>query len=326
MFRPSRLGLGAALAAAFAFAPSARAAEPDKLLPAAAEGVISVNVRQLIESDIMKKYALEQMKQSLQGNDAQRLLRELGLDPFKDIDRIIITLSGKDRTDMKLLVIVRGKFDPDKLYKTAEAQTKKDPDRFSLVRDGDDKMFKFQPDNGNPLYGTVVDETSVVLGNDKKVIGAALAAATSTKKPTVNKDLAALIGKMDDKASIWVAAVVKDKLDKLKLPGGGGAQNFQAQIPNLDTVTMVVKVTGDVNLEVGLGMKDANSADEMAKTVDDMLQTVKGALPFLAANEPKLKPLVDASKSLKSNLKDRTVVITAKLAGDALGKILNPGD
>jgi len=328
MFRPSRFGLGAALVAALAFTPAARAAEPDKLLPEDAEGVISINIKQLIDSEIAKKYALEQLKQALQGNDAQKLLRDLGLDPFKDLERVIIAGSGKDQSDLKALIIIRGKFDPDKLYKTAEAQTKKDPDRFSLVRDGDDKMFKFQPDNGKPIYGTVVNETTLVAGTEKKIVSAALAAAAASKKPTVNKDLAALIGKMDDKASVWVAAVVKDKLNNVKLPGGGagGGAGFQAQLPNLDTVTVVIRVNTDVALELGLGMKDEKSADEMGKALDEIIQTVKGALPFLAANDKKMKPLVDAAKTLKSSVKDKTVTLSAKLTGDAIGKIINPDD
>jgi hypothetical protein len=59
--------------------------------------------------------------------------------------------------------------------------------------------------------------------------------------------------------------------------------------------------------------------------VNELLQTVKGALPFLAANDPKLKPLVASSKTLKSEVRDRTVVITGKLDGAAIGEIIAPG-
>ena len=76
-------------------AQTTRAADPDKLLPADAEFVLSVNVKQIVESDIIKKYALAQMKQALQGNDAQKMLKELGLDPLKDIDRVVLGGSGK---------------------------------------------------------------------------------------------------------------------------------------------------------------------------------------------------------------------------------------
>jgi hypothetical protein len=321
------MGLGAALAVVLA-ATSGRAAEADKLIPADAEFVAAINVKQVLESDIIKKFALEQMKQTLQGNDAQKFLKDLGLDPLKDIDRVVIAGSGKDQTDAKFLAIVHGKFDPEKLYKAAEAQTRKDADKFSLIKDGKDVMFKYQPDNGNPVYGTVVDETTVVAGSDKKLITEALATAGAAKKPAISRELAGLVTRMDDKASLWLVGVVKGKLDNVRLPGGGGGNPaLAAQLAKMDSLSVVVRVTEDVNAEINLGMQDAQAADEMGQTVSELLDTAKGALPFLAAQNPQLKPLVESSKTLKSTVKDRNVVVTAKLTGSAIGEMLKgPGD
>jgi hypothetical protein len=322
MPRPSRFGLGAALAAVLALAPTARAAEPDKLLPADADVVVSINVRQVLDSEVVKKYALEQIKQFLQGQDAKKFLEDVGLDPLKDVDRVVLGFSGKDQNDIKGLMIIHGKFDPEKLYKTAESYTKKDPDKFALVKDGKDVMFKFQPDNGNPFYGTVVDGNTVIIGTDKKIITTALAAANGTKKPAIDKKLGALITKMDDKASVWVAMVVNGRFDNAKIPGN--QQKFQDQLANVDTISVVVRVATDVNVDVTLGMKDEASAQEMGTAVDDVIVQIKGFAPLLAANDPKMKPLADAAQSLKSSVKDRNVIITAKVPGSAIGQLLNP--
>ena len=323
MLRPSRLGL--AVVAALALAPTARAAEPDKLIPADADTVISVNVKQILDSDVIKKYALAQMKQFLQGNDAQKFFNEIGLDPLKDVEKIVVAGSGKDQTDIKGLIIVHGKFDAEKMYKRAEAETKKDPDKFSLVKDGKDVMFKFQPDNGNPVYGTVVDDTTIIVGTEKKIITTALAAANGDAKPKLDKKVAGLIGKMDDKASVWVVAVLQGKLDNAKIPGGQ-AQNVQNQLQNIDTVTAVVRVTADLTVDVTIGMKDEGSADEMGKAVDEVITQLKGFAPLLAANDPKMKPLADAAKSLQSRIKGRDVIISAKVPGSAIGELLRQGD
>jgi len=137
---------------------TARAAEPDKLLPATTEGVLQVNVRQILDSDIAKKYALEQLKQVLDGQDAKKVLTELGLDPLKDIEQLVVGFSGSGKADAKALIILHGKFTPDKLYMAAEAQAKKDPDKFSMIKEGSTIFFKYQPDNGDSaFYGTVVD-------------------------------------------------------------------------------------------------------------------------------------------------------------------------
>jgi hypothetical protein len=324
MSRLSPFGLAAALAAVLAAGPSVRAAEPDKLLPADAEFVVSINVKQIVDSDIVKKYALGQIKQALQGADARKFLTDLGLDPLKDVERLVVGGSGKDSSDVKALTVLHGKFDPEKLFKAAEAQTKKDPDHFSLVKDGKDVMFKYQPETGNPVYGTAVDETTVILGTEKKLVSTALAA--TGKKPAVSKDLAALLAKMDDKASLWGVWVSKDKLNNAKFPKGGGAPpGLAEQIQKMETVAAVVRVTADISFEVTFGMPNADSADEFSKMIDDMLQQAKGALPFLAAMQPQLKPLVEVVKTIKSATKDKAVVVTGKMAGSAIGELLKVG-
>src|SRR5262249_17840585 len=197
MMRLPRFGMAAVCAVALA--PAARAAEPDKLLQGEADTVMYVNVKQLLDSDVVKKYALDQIKQALAGQDAKKLLEELGLDPLKDIDTVWGATVGKDQNDMKGLVVVHGKFDPDKLFKAAEAASKKDGDKFSMIKDGGTTMFKFQPDQGNPVYGTVVDETTVVAATDKKLVANAL----TQKKTAIGNDLAALVKKMDEKSSVF---------------------------------------------------------------------------------------------------------------------------
>ena len=323
MTRLVRPALGLALATLVAAAPT-RAAEPDPLLPPDADVVVSMNVRQALESDIVKRYAIENLKQAIEGKDAQKFLRELGLDPLKNVERVVIGMSGKDETDFKFLVVVHGTFDPDKLYKAAEAQTRKDADHFALVKDGKDVMFKYTPDNGNPLYGTVVDDKTVVLSGDKKGISAALAVDPKAKAD-LGKELTGLVKGMDDKATLWVAALTNGRLDKVKLKGQAANSGIQGQLGNLQSATLVLRVEKDVLLNVGLGMKDNASAEEAGKTVGELLQTVKGALPFLAANDPKLKSLVESSKTLKSEVRDRTVVVTGKLEGAAIGKLIAPG-
>lgn len=312
-----RLGLAAALAVALA--PALRASTPDPLLPADADTVISVNVKQVLGSEIVKQYALGQIKDFLKGQDAQKLLTDLGLDPLKDVDRVVIGASGADQADMKVLVVVRGTFNPDKLYDAAVAQTKKDGDHFSLVKDADaGRMFKYQPDNGNPVYATVINEGAVVLGTEKKLV----AAAAAGTKGGATKETAALIAKMDDKNSLWVAAVVKGKLDNAKLPGGAGNPAIQQQLAALETVTAVVNVTGDITMDVSLGMKDADAAAEMGKTVAGGIQQLNGFLPLIVGGKPELKPLVKEAKSLKSSVADTKVVVTGKLTGSAIGAMI----
>lgn len=322
MMRFSRLGLATAFA--LALAAPARAAEPDKLLQSDADTVTYINVKQLVDSDVIKKYALEQLKQALAGQDAKKILDEMGLDPLKDIEKLWIGSSGKGPDDMKALIVVHGKFDPDKLFKAAEAATKKDGDKFSMIKDGNTTMFKFQPDQGNPVYGTVVDDTTVIAGTDKKLVATAL----TQKKTELGADLNAMVKKMDEKATMFAVSVVKGKFDNVRLPAQLpiDLSGFEKALPKTDTLSIVIKVTGDIKLEVTFGMKDDDAATDMGDAMAKLIDGVKGLVPLLAAAEPKAKPLVDVVKTVKSDVKKKDVTITGTVTGDNIGKMINPGD
>jgi hypothetical protein len=323
MIRLSRPGLGVALAVALAAAPTVRASEPDKLLPAETDTVIAINLRQIIDSDIIKKYALEKIKEALQDNEAQKVLSELGLDPLKDVHRVVVSGSGKDQTDMKFLIIVHGKFDLEKLDKAVSLQTKQDKDHYSLIVDGQDKMFKYQPDTGNPLYIALVDEATVILANSKKSIRTALATAKSSQKPAISRELATLLASMDDKASLWMASVVKGKLDGVNILNGPGVSpNLKALLSKLDSVSVVIRVTTDVSLDISLGMADTTAAAAAGQEVDQGLQMVKGFAPALTAQNPQMKPLADVLQTIKNTVKEKSVVISAKLSGTAIEQMV----
>jgi hypothetical protein len=332
MPRLSRVLLGALLvvAALAAKAPTIRAAEPDKLLPADADTVVSVNIKQILDTDIVKKYALEQLKQALDGQDAKKLLTDLGLDPLKDIDRVVVGANVKGRNDTKFLMIVHGSFDPDRLYKAAERQSKVDADRFAMVKDGDTVVFKYTPETGeNPVYGTVVNDKTVIAASDRKMIANALKAAESGKKAPIKTELADLVRKMDEKASVYACGIVKGKFDELKLPQGGNIpvdlSTITKLLPLTESLALSVKVGADVSLEVTLGMKDTDTAGEMRNALDDLIKQVKPLAALAGAAQPQAKPLTDILNTVKTSSKDKDVTVSGKVTSANIGKMMKPG-
>lgn len=328
MIRFTRFGLAAVVALGLAV-PVARSATPDKLLPANTDTVASINVRQILDSDISKKYAIEQVKQMLEGQDAKKLLNDLGLDPLKDIDRLVIATIDTSKENTKFLMVVHGSFDPQKLFNTAEAQTKKDGDKFAMVKDGNTIMFKYQPDNGDPpVYGTVVNDKTVIAASDKKLIADALAAEMNGPAK-LKPELAALIKKMDEKASVYVVSVVKGKFDDLKLPGGGNIpvdlSGVEKVLPKAETIALSIRISVDVNVEVTFGMKDDESANDMQNTVDDLLKQIKPLAALAGAADERAKPLADVLNSIKTSAKNKDVIVTGRITGAAIGQMIRGG-
>jgi hypothetical protein len=308
---------------------SVRAAEPDKLLPSSTDSVVQVNMRQILESDILKKYALEQIKQFLDGNDAKKYLTQLGLDPLKDIDQIILGSSGANKDDMKAMIIVHGKFNVDKLWKTLEAQAIENPDKLTKIKEGNTTIYKLPIENTEfTLYGTILDESTVIAATEKKMITTAVKANESNEKANIKGELASLIKKMDSKASVYAASIVKGKLDEVKIPGGGqlpiDLSQFQELLPKIETVSLVVNVKSDVNVEVTVGMKNDNAATDFQTAFDDFMKQVKPLIQIAGAAEPRAKPVIDIMGTIKSSTKNKDVVIVGKITGANIAKMVNP--
>lgn len=327
MPRLFRFGLAALFAVTLA-APVARAAEPDKLLPADSDTVAYFNVKQLVGSEVIKKYALEQIKQALAGQEAKQLLEDMGLDPLKDIEKVWVGTAGSGKDDTKALVIIHGGFDPDKLFKAAEGASKKDGDKFSMIKDGNTTMFKYQPDQGNPMYATVVDKNTVVAATDKKLVAEALKAADGNKKAPIKKELTELLKTMDEKSSAFAVSMTKGKFDNVKIPAQisdtlnlGG---FEKVLPKTDTLTFVMKIGTDVVLEVVFGMEDDDAASDMDAALAKAIDSIKALVPILAAADAKAKPLTDVVKTLKVTTKKKNVTLSGKVTGENLGKMINP--
>src|SRR5262245_31717976 len=83
------LGLVLALPAFAAPVPGeAAAGSYEKYLPDDADGVVTINVRALLDSELVKKVGLDKMLAD--NEEAQKSLKALGLDPLKDIERVVI--------------------------------------------------------------------------------------------------------------------------------------------------------------------------------------------------------------------------------------------
>ena len=325
-----RLVLGSVLAVGLSTV-TARAAEPDRLLPASTDSVVQVNVRQILDADITKKYALEQIKQLLDGNDAKKILTELGLNPLKDIDQVVMGSSGANKDDMKLLVIVHGKFNVDKLTRAAEAQTKRDPDKLSKVVEGNTTMYKTTIDNlDKDLYASILDENTIVVASEKKMVITAAKANSGNDPANIKGELASLIRKLDGKASVYAVSIVKGKLDEVKIPGGGqlplDLSAFQELLPKIETLSFIVQVKSDVSIEVTVGMKNEAAAGDLQTALDEFLKQIKPLVQIVGAGQPQLKPVIDILNTVKTSTKNKDVVIVGKVTGANIGKMINPDD
>src|SRR5262245_58516414 len=113
MLRFGRVSLGAVALAALAFTASLQAADP-KYFPPDTEIVFSINVKQILGSELLKanKDKLEQLKELIKSQlpgdaVAQKYLEKMGFDPFKDLTSVTIAMPPSKDPDA-VFIIVQG--------------------------------------------------------------------------------------------------------------------------------------------------------------------------------------------------------------------------
>jgi hypothetical protein len=130
---------------------------------------------------------------------------------------------------------------------------------------------------------------------------------------------------------MYLCGLTDGKIDQLP-PGidqfpGLNPEKLQKSLEAMRSMAMTVRLTEDVGLEIAMGMKDSDSADDFGGMLSQLIGTVKGFLPLITGQRPNLKPLVDELNSnLKSKAAGKDVTVTLKLSADAIGKAAGGGD
>ena len=294
---------------ALALVVPARAAELDRYVPGDTEQVVVVNVKQLLASPLVKKHALPQIEKQLKENkDLQKLTQATGIDPLKDIDSLVVANTG-DKGE-KVTVIVRGKFDTDKIHTIAQAVAKDKPDELKISKLGDRPLYEGTHD-GKSFYSTFVDGTTLVGSTSKDVLASAIQG-----KGAKNKELTAALENLDSKQSVLAAGVVPQEVRDFL---GNLPQGPAEALSKLKTVAGSVHITGGVAAGVRLSTGNEKAAKELAEAGD----MVKGLLAAAAAVNKELLPLAeDLQRTLNIKPSQGDVTIDFKVSEKTVDKLI----
>src|SRR5262249_19884889 len=96
------------------------AAETDKYLLDDTDAVLALNLRNLVDSPLFKKVYQPLVQKLLKEKpEVQKHLLDLGFDPLKDVDRILVvhgeSCHRQEGKESGVVVILRGRFDPTKI-------------------------------------------------------------------------------------------------------------------------------------------------------------------------------------------------------------------
>jgi hypothetical protein len=273
-----------------------------------------VHLKQTLDSALVKKYALDVIKSLAEGNsDTQTFAKATGLDLGKDIDTLTITTEGG--LDGKLLLVVRGKYDVQKMETSAANYAQANPKSLKITKEGTAAIYESTND-GKTTYAAFVDGGTLLVCGERQYLTAALKRAAGPATP-IKKELAESLSKIGGKESIYTAVVVTDKVKKA-LEGNDQTKDL-ANI--LKSVTATLALTSDIQLDVTAVATTPQTAQQLALGLNAYKQAMPGI--FKTIGNEQLLPLGEAiQKNLKVSAQASTVTINLNLTEEVIKKAL----
>jgi len=314
------LGLGLAVAL---LASPARAGDVDPYLPADTEVYNVVNIRQILGSGLIKKVGLDNIKALLQTQqEVGDVLKDLGLDPFKDVDKIISAGPATGEQD-KGLIIIRGRFDVEKFTARADKEAKDNKDVVKKIRIGDNPAYEVViADAGLSMFVGFAGKNTILAAMSKDYLGDALKVRGEGKPNLKNKNFADMLTKLDDKQSMAMV-VLGDVLTKGPL--ADAPANIKDMLAKVAVIHGGITLTDGVKIEFSAGTKEAADARTIKEGIGNAVNAGIGFAALAAMQNKDLAPLVDFLKSVKVTSKDKSVSLKAEISGEDLGKIIPGG-
>ncbi|OAI47014.1 hypothetical protein AYO44_10440 [Planctomycetaceae bacterium SCGC AG-212-F19] len=257
--------------------PVAPGAEIDKYLPDDTNGLVSLNVRQLIDSPLFKKSYLPFLQKELKARpELQKQFQDLGFDPFRDAERLLLAIAESCEpqgapAQPGIFGILHGRFDSARVQATLAQIAAYAPQALRTHKGPTGSVYELTG-NGRSFFFALPDRTTLVFAARREPVATTLERAAGKKKfQLVHKDVETLIAKTDNKQALWLVATSRTALEFE--PGGGPAGKQPNQARKTLGASGVSEVTGGFwvtdNLKAAFGVDVQNAL--AAKAVSDAL-------------------------------------------------------
>lgn len=320
MFRTSRLA-GLALVGILYSVSTASAAEVNKYLPNDTEIVVSLNVRQVLDSKIVTKYALSLIKDMIEENkEARTILQSLDFDPLKDVEKLTIA-SAPEESSVKGLIILQGKFDVAKFEKRIEEYAKEKKDELKIHKIGTKKVYEIKTPEAEAemegvesqtIFFTFLDNKTIAASPNKDYVSEAIDKEAGIKESKLNKGVKTLIEGMDESMSFW--GIASSSALAKSMPDADGTFN------KFTSVSLGLHITDEIKAQLVMAAKDAKVAKELSKEMAEAMDQAKNMIAGFPI--PNNKEILDLLDALKLTVADNNVILKGRIPADLIEKAI----
>ena len=158
-----------------ALSATSRAVDP-RLLPANTEFVFSINVKQILESDLIKSKpdAIKAVRAELDNPvaaDAMKYLKDMGFDPLTHLNTITVAHPGS-KSPEDFFIVIDGEVDVKKFTDTTAAAAKDHPGSLNISKFGTTSIYEVSVEGKTGFVALVNGKSLVVSAKEELVKGA----------------------------------------------------------------------------------------------------------------------------------------------------------
>jgi hypothetical protein len=254
------------------------------ILPQDAKFLMGLDVKRFAASPFYAKYA---SRRGMQPDGLRELEEKTGLNPVRDIDRIVVAGAPGAGKHNPGLVLAFGRFDLYKLGRALETDGKAAGHRFEGLT-----VYAFDEEGDHPRAIAFLDEGSLLFGPLDRVEAAVTSRARGEAPLKGNAALLGLVEKVRPGSTFWV---VGDQSLLAGLPTsipapGASADGATVNLPALRSLT----VTGDLDPEVSLNATGEAADEAAAKNLADVVRGLVALASLQAQQKPELQQLASA--------------------------------
>jgi len=230
--------------------------DADKWVMDNADFVVVLNVKQLAASDVMDKAGGADAVKALVKAEprASAVFEASGVDPLKDVDSVLFSgYIGTKAAYAKGLVVVKGRFDPDKAFEAA----KKKSEKVEVLEEDGVPMMKMKVQD-HDAFAAFIGKSTLVITEGKKTT-AAWVKNGGKAESKMSASLKTSLGKFEGTETLTFALVLTDDVRKMI----GRVPQLAVAAPKMQTITAALKVTDKVKLEVVASTTEAKAAAQL---------------------------------------------------------------
>jgi hypothetical protein len=253
-------------------------------LPAKTRVVVGIDMQRFVASPFYTRYAQKDPSKHMQA--LQELEEKTGLNPERDIDRVIMATGAGATAHDSAVVLVEGRFDTHRLARLIE--TEKKGVTWKKVEGATAYLFN-EAEGRKSGALAFLDENTIVMGS---LAGVEQVLTNRVQAPAAlegNKELMDLLRQVEPGSAFWM---VGDQTALAQLPKGhtGGGQGPGFTMPNLKSVMVTAELEPVLNVKLTGEATDAAAAKNLA----DLVRGFVAMAALQSAQKPELKELGNA--------------------------------